>query len=200
MQTKNLNFNKKIAPQAGFSLVELLVAMLISLILIFACTTLYSSLKSSISTAQDLAKAQESLRGAFYLMSRSIRQAGSLTISGAGNTELLAEYGEVTDDPKLYSCLGNQLISGSTPTDTYSSNGDGLYCDDGIGIDEQLIALGVETLTFTAISHADSTGATIYDGVKVTMKIDGMPESMKTAGGLMFTLALRQKILLDLAD
>ena len=172
------------ARQAGFTLIELLIAMLISLTLVFACTTLYSSLKSSIMLAQNLATAQESLRGAFYLMSRSVRQAQSFTISGA---VLTTTYGAAPADSNIYSCLGNS-VSGST--DTYSSDGDDLYCDDGSGA--QLIALDVTDLQFETITGTND------DGLKVTMEIDGMPSSY--VDGFTFTLALRQKILLELVD
>jgi prepilin-type N-terminal cleavage/methylation domain-containing protein len=182
MHTKDFNFNKKTVQQTGFSLVELLIAMVISLTIIFACTSLYSSLKSSVRVAQDLAKAQESLRGSFYLMSRSIHQANSITISGA---QLTINYTEPPTGGVIYSCLGNSMTSGSA--ETYSSNGSGLYCDDGTG--PQLIALDIEGLQFAAVN---------VDGVKITMEIAGMPSSY--VGGLTFTLALRQKVLLGLAE
>ena len=195
MQAKNLNFNKKKA-QVGFSLVELMVAMMISLTLIFACTALYSSLKSSMTTAQSVATAQESLRGAFYLMSRSVYQADSVSISGATTTnqELTVTYNPPPTG-LIYSCLGNSITS--TATDTYLVDVDDddqahLFCDDGTGA--QLIALDVKTLNFTTISDASGT----INGLTVRMKIEGMPASLFDGGGLTFTLALRQKILLDL--
>ncbi len=84
-----------------------------------------------------------------------------------------------------YSCLGNIIVSGSA--DTYSTDGDGLYCDDGSGA--QLIALNVEELQFEKIND---------DGLKVRVEIDGIPASY--TDGITFTLALRQKILLDLSN
>ena len=69
-----------------------------------------------------------------------------------------------------------------------------LFCDDGSGA--QLIALDINTLNFTTISDASGT----INGVTVTMKIEGMPASLLDDGGLTLTLALRQKILLDLAQ
>ncbi|ABM04939.1 Type IV pili fiber-building block protein [Psychromonas ingrahamii 37] len=193
MQTNNLNFNKKKAQQVGFSLIELLVAMVISLTLIFACTALYSSLKGSMTTAQSLATAQESLRGTFYLMSRSVYQADSVSINGA-NDELTVTYNPPPTG-QIYSCLGNAIASAAT--DTYSSDGTGLYCDDdgiGTGSAAELIALDIQSLNFTTISDASGT----VNGLTVTIKIEGMPASL--SDGLTFTLALRQKILLDLAQ
>lgn len=170
--------------QAGFTLIELMIAMLISLTLVFACTTLYSSLKDSILLAQDLATAQESLRSSFYLMSRSVRQAEDFKVSGATLTTI---YGASPSGSNIYSCLGNS-VSGSS--DTYSSDGNDLYCDDGSGA--QLIALGVTSMTFGTVTGTNA------DGIEVTLNIDGMPSSYND--GINFRLALRQKILLDLSD
>jgi prepilin-type N-terminal cleavage/methylation domain-containing protein len=174
------------ARQAGFTMIELMIAMLMSLVLVFACTTLYSSLKSSILLAQDLSNAQESLRGSYYLMSRSIRQAETFDIvSGA----LVTSYSEPPTGSNVYSCLGNSVsVAGST--DSYRSDGSDLYCDDGSG--EQLVALGVTEVNFATITGTND------DGLKVTMKVEGMLASY--SDGISFTLALRQKILLELAD
>lgn len=175
--------------QTGFSLVELIIAMLISLILVFACSSLYSTLKSSIKLAQDLSTSQESLRGSFYLLSRSIRQAQSFIIV-SGGTKLTTIYGTKPAGIDIYNCLGKNIVSGNT--DTYRSDGDYLYCHDGN--DEEKIALGVTKLEF----EDASTSAAIGTGVKVTMKINGMPASY--VNGFSFELALRQKILLDIEN
>lgn len=187
-----LNIKKQ---QLGFTLIELLIAMLISLTLIFACTTLYSSLKNSIQTAQSLANAQESLRGAFYLLSRSVRQADTFTLggaSGAAATELTTVYGETPVGNTIYSCLGNARSEGDM--DIFSSDGSDLYCDDnpGSGIGAQLIALDVTKIEFLNITGNND------DGLSVNMVITGMPESYSS--GVSTTLALRQRILLSLAE
>lgn len=181
----------------GFSLIELMVAMLISLVLIFACTTLYSSLKTSIQIAQNLSKAQDSLRGSFYLLSRSLRQAEDYTFAGASSganaTELTVLYGETPIGDVIYSCLGNARVLGNT--DIFSSDGTHLYCDDdGVGGDDpQLIALDVTGIEFVNISGNND------DGITVVIKIEGMPKAYED-NGFSFKLALRQKILLDLAE
>jgi prepilin-type N-terminal cleavage/methylation domain-containing protein len=206
MHSKNSDFFKKKPQQAGFSLVELLVAMLISLTLIFACTALYSSLKNSINTAQKLATAQESLRGSFYLLSRSVHQANSIAISGANNTnqQLTVGYGEPPGGEEIYGCLGNKMESGSADTYLVDVDTEGephLYCDDdgiGIGSAAELIALDVTWLRFQNVTGNNE------HGLIVKMKIEGMPEYLgdKKIGelGLSFPLALRQKILLELAE
>lgn len=192
MKYKRQNkFNKK-AGQNGFSLIELMIAMMISLVLVFACASLYTSLKSTITISQNLAKVQESLRGSYYLLSRSIRQAESVTVSGAigSNQSLTVVYAEPPASGAIYNCLGNP-ITASGDSETYSSDGNGLYCDDGSG--PQLIALDVERLGFSDPSGNNDTG------LDVNIKVEGMPDSFGD-DGLFFKLALRQKILLELTQ
>ena len=61
---------------AGFSLVELMVAMLISLLLGAAAISLFLSNKRIYTATEGLGRIQESARIAFELMSRDIRGAG----------------------------------------------------------------------------------------------------------------------------
>lgn len=61
---------------AGFSLVELMVAMLISLMLGAAAVSVFLSNKRIYSATEGLGRIQESARIAFELMSRDIREAG----------------------------------------------------------------------------------------------------------------------------
>ncbi|MEH6453299.1 MAG: prepilin-type N-terminal cleavage/methylation domain-containing protein [Psychromonas sp.] len=197
MNDKQLNFSNKKIQQAGFTLIELMVAMVISLTLIFACTTLYSSLKSSITVAQKLSNAQESLRGAFYLMSRSVRQADDIEVSGAS---LTVSFATPPTAVEIYGCLGNLVTSGST--DTYYLGTSGLYCDDGHGaaISDQLIALNINELILEE-SGALGTTATGqgYNGVIVQLQIDEVSAALGT-DGLRFNLALRQKVLANLSE
>lgn len=196
MRTNNSSLFKVTIRQAGFTLIELMIAMIISLVLVFACTTLYSSLKNSIAVAQDLGNAQESLRGAFHLMARSVRQAKTFTLvgaSGAAATELRTIYGETPTGEMIYSCLGNPRSEDDE--DVFFSDVEGLYCDDdgiGSGAPAQLIALNVEEINFENISGNND------DGLNVRIKIAGMPDTY--SNGLSFKLALRQKILFELNE
>jgi len=189
MHSKNSNFIKIKNQQAGFTLIELLIAMLISLTLIFACTTLYSSLKSSIAAAQRLANAQESFRGAYFLLSRSVYQADSIEVSGATLTVIHSRASAVN----RYGCLGKKVSSASKETfyiDTDDDDLPHLYCDDGSVVDpsERLIALNINDLT--PVKSGDN-------GVIVTLKIDEVSGALGT-DGLTFNLALRQKVLTGL--
>jgi type IV pilus assembly protein PilW len=62
--------------QRGFSLVELMTALLLSLLLIAATISVFLSNKRAYSATEGLGRIQESARIAFELMSRDIREAG----------------------------------------------------------------------------------------------------------------------------
>lgn len=65
--------------QSGFSLIELMIAITISLLLTAAVALLYTSSRSSARNQSDLARVQETGRNALYILTRSIRQAGYLS-------------------------------------------------------------------------------------------------------------------------
>lgn len=62
--------------QTGFSLVELMIALVLGLILIIGVASVYVTNQQAARTNEGLARLQESGRIAFELMSREMRQAG----------------------------------------------------------------------------------------------------------------------------
>jgi type IV pilus assembly protein PilW len=67
----------QIKRQAGFTLVELLVAMVLGLFLIGGVVTVYTSTQQNFKTTENLARLQEGARFAFEQMGREIREAGA---------------------------------------------------------------------------------------------------------------------------
>ncbi len=183
--------------QTGFSLVELLIAMLISLTLIFACASVYSSLRNSITISQGLSNAQESLRGAHYLLSRSVRQGHDLQISSvATSPSIVVTYGEQANTNDFYGCLSEIQRSGAT--DTFFVKEAHLYCttvssDPTPVTTTEIIALDVQSLSASLSTLSKK-------GVDVNLVIKGMPgDTTGTMGkdGFTFSLAMRQRILID---
>lgn len=74
--------------QSGFTLVELMIAMLLGLLIIGGVISVFLANKESYKTNETLSQAQDSARTAFELISRDIRQAGSTPCGNAavGNT------------------------------------------------------------------------------------------------------------------
>lgn len=183
--------------QAGFSLVELMIAMTISLTLILACTSVYSSLQSSIDRSQKLSNAQESLRGAHYLLARSIRQGEGLSIDViSGKQQIVITYGAEADENLFYGCLGEQQMSGAI--DTFKISNDHLYCETKASAGAPTTPSKLVALDVLSISASLATGT--KKGIDINLKVAGMPTGgADTMGvtGFTFSLAMRQRILID---
>lgn len=125
--------------QLGFTLVELMVALTVSLVLILSVSLSYSSIKRVTQTTSELENAQEVLRYSSLIFTRSIKQTQQPPAISAGNTTLTVQQQGGT-----LSCLGTQ------PAANYSeifrfANGR-LSCDIGGGAQDILI--GVTAITF----------------------------------------------------
>lgn len=68
--------------QGGFSLVELMIALVLGLVVVLGASTVFLSNKQSFRTNLALGEVQENARIAFELIARDIRQAG---VTGCGN-------------------------------------------------------------------------------------------------------------------
>ena len=68
--------NKIALPQRGFSLVELMVAMVVGLILIYGVVEIYVNSKGAYNVNEENSRMQENARFAFDLMVPTVRQAG----------------------------------------------------------------------------------------------------------------------------
>jgi len=73
--------------QHGFTLVELMVAMVLGLVVIGGVVSVFLSNQQSYRTNQALGEVQDNSRIAFELMARDIRDAG---LTGCGNTDRVA--------------------------------------------------------------------------------------------------------------
>lgn len=72
-------------PQAGFTLVELMIAMILGLVVIAGITSVFLAGQQSFRTNHALSDVQDSSRIAFELMARDIRQAG---FTGCGSDRI----------------------------------------------------------------------------------------------------------------
>ena len=66
----------KAACVAGFTLVELMIAMLLGLLVAGAATTIFMSNRQTYQATDNLGRIQENLRTSFELMARDVREAG----------------------------------------------------------------------------------------------------------------------------
>ncbi|MES9900899.1 MAG: PilW family protein [Sedimenticola sp.] len=143
---------KKQNNESGFSLVELMVAMVISLILIGAAGTIYVTSKKSYSLQEDLGRIQENARFALEFVKYDIRMAG---------------YYGCADDPTSVT----NHVNGSSGTLFDSSNSiqginsatttsEWLPGNGSLGITD--IRLGTDAITISYLGSGDITVTTPY--------------------------------------
>ena len=97
---KQIIHNSNPARAKGFSLVELMVAMLLGLILVGAATSVMLSNTQSFKATQKIAQTQDGARLGFELMARDIRQAGSIPCGN--NTAINNIISAVQSNPPWY--------------------------------------------------------------------------------------------------
>ena len=92
--------------QTGFSLVEMMVAMTISLVLVLGVATIMISSKRSYNVQQDMARMQENARFAIEFLNKDLRMTGNFGCSGEvpnGITRLGGTEGGVGLAPDMLS-------------------------------------------------------------------------------------------------
>ncbi|RXF02449.1 prepilin-type N-terminal cleavage/methylation domain-containing protein [Pseudoalteromonas sp. PS5] len=122
----------------GYTLLELMIAMVVGLILVTGIAASYTSIKETVTTSQGLAASQEIIRYTNRVMMRSIKQTQSIpTVSAT--------------DIRIDQLAGVPACDGSVPstdyTERYFLQGEYLVCDRGSG-DVNLLK-GVTGLAFT---------------------------------------------------
>ena len=66
--------------QLGFTLIELMIAMLLGLIVVGAAGSVFLSSQKTYKTTEEMARLQEGGRAAFELMAKDIREAGKYSM------------------------------------------------------------------------------------------------------------------------
>ena len=111
--------NKNLGSQSGFSLVELMIAMSLSLLLILGIATVFSSLKNTSTYSKQLENTQEVLRFTNSIFSRAVHRADemdakSYTGSDGGTykqLDLTFNLDNLDTSESYSSCLGNLMTS-----------------------------------------------------------------------------------------
>ncbi|WP_417583141.1 PilW family protein [Nitrincola sp.] len=139
--------------QQGFSLTELLVALVISTILLLAASTLLVAGKESWRSQQRLNSAQEIERYTVLQLRRAIRQAQQVNLDSdeqQANLTYLAQDGS-------RNCLGQEQTAGTEFIDQFRVNDDQLRCNG------QALIAGVASLTFAYGADLNGDGRILED-------------------------------------
>ena len=166
------------AEQRGFTLIELMVAMVIGLFLIGGIVSVFVANQQSSRIKADLDNAQEAFRFASHTISRVVRLGEGLK-SGSNDTTLIVG---IKEGPGVVDCLGanqeNDPAADPVVIDqTFALDGSELRCN---GV---TLVRGVESLAFAYSSNGVDYVSTIGDtsdpnwvsptNVKVTMDMQG---------------------------
>lgn len=97
------------ARYGGFTLIELMVAMVLGLIVIAGVTSVFLAGQQSFRTNDALANVQDSSRVAFELMARDIRQAGLTGCNSANNRVTNVLQNSITATPTWWADWSNAV-------------------------------------------------------------------------------------------
>ena len=168
--------------QSGFSLIELMIAMVLGLVIVLGTASFYSTLRGTILEANRLERAQESLRTVAQIMGRSLHQGEVVTVTTP--QRLTVTYGSIQPGDVVLSCLGQPRANGQSDTFTFENNN--VLCSDGGPAGAQVIATNIASLSMSAAGSY---------GVNIILTPMDMPSAL--AGGVTLRFALRQKYIKD---
>lgn len=165
--------------QSGYSLLELMIAMVISLTLMMGISVAYTSIKGLILSTKNIENAQEVIRFSARTFTRSLRQTGDTPT--VNPTQLT-----VIQQANTIACNGSKPVINYS--EIYSLSGQNLQCDIGLG--PETILTGVEDIHFSI----SISGRLIT--INVTPKAqEGTPDGEGPAQPIQIDIALGSIIL-----
>lgn len=146
--------------QAGVSLVELMIAMAISLIVLWALYTLYITQVKAYTVQEQVAEMQQQARAAMDLLSRELHMAGYDPSGVNADADPSNDFPGVTynaTELRIEADLdGNGVTTDTNETITYSFDASDLELQRAIGAGSpQVVAPNIQAFTF---SYLDATG------------------------------------------
>jgi prepilin-type N-terminal cleavage/methylation domain-containing protein len=147
---KNKN---KISPknQQGFTLIELMIALVISMILMVGVTTLYSTIKGVIQTSKNIENGLEVIRFTSQVFTRSLKQTFTIPTISAGGAQI-----SIDQSANTIACNGTSPVLDYTEIYTKVVDDITLTCAltvGGIAADPQIILTRVEDISFSWLTN-----------------------------------------------
>lgn len=170
----------------GFTLIELMIALVIGGVLILGVTSTYSSIQTSIQTSKDLENAQEVVRYTSQVFTRSLKQTWD-------NIDIVGDTVVVKQKENVRPCVGDTPVLDYT--ETFAFDGSNLKCsvvtiDGNVVENETIILTGIADMRFVV----DGTG-TLFT---VTVLPTELPENFNDGvnpAGVNIAIALNTLIL-----
>jgi type IV pilus assembly protein PilW len=160
-------------PNQGFTMIELMIAMVVSLLALAAIYSTFLAQHRSYQIQSETADMQQNIRAAIYYMQREIRMAGSnpfVTIPAFGITAAGASSITFTEDVRG-AAAGVPPVPGPPDGDvtdpdeniTYSLNGTNLQRTDNVTLVSQPVAQNINALNFVYLDANGNPTATLAD-------------------------------------
>jgi type IV pilus assembly protein PilW len=186
-----MNEQKPMRRQAGLSLVELMIAMLLGLILIGGVIKIYLSSKSSYRLEQGVAQVQEEGRFAIHFISNKVRMAGYagcnselpaaqisniLKLSGSAKNNYVYNFqkgvkgfDDITATPAVLGNPSHAPVKGSDILSVQTADGDGITLTDEMpSVSNNLKVSSVAGLKKgDIVMLSDCTSAAIFEITKI---------------------------------
>lgn len=198
MNKPTLAFNHKaFYKQRGLSIVELMVALVLSLVVMFVTTSIYVSNKQTYRFLDQYSMLQENGRFAIYFLREHILQAGfprevvnPFPVVPANDNTVTVEFRSAVD------CLGAAITTVPPVTrNTFTVTGNALTCNGEVlvdGIQTMHVVYGVDTTgDLTANTYVTRGGVADWTNVvsvRIALLAVGAPNSLDAAQPITYNM------------
>lgn len=171
--------------QQGFSLLELMVALLLGTLIVGAAVQMFSTNQRAFQLQQNMSEVQETGRFAVEMMSQDLRVAGLFREDGADPGGLVIQdafeggTGATDNDQLHFRFYGNMDCQG----DTYGGTGDTLIENRYSVVDGDLVCTGLIDQGNDGAVDADSTSVALVSNVSSFQVLYGVDREMTAGAG-----------------
>jgi len=142
----------------GFTMVELLVAMVVALLAMSAIYSTFLNQHKSYVVQEETAAMHQNIRAAMFYMQREIRMAGCDPIGTAGAGITIANATSIRFTEDVRGDLVGSDSDGATDDDnediTYTRNGNNLVRNTNLGGGDQIVAQNIDAIDFVYLDGA----------------------------------------------
>jgi type IV pilus assembly protein PilW len=146
-------------PNQGFTMIELMIAMVVSLLALAAIYSTFLAQHRSYQVQSETADMQQNIRAAVYYMQREIRMAGSDPFKAGGIGIQTADSNRIIFTEDINGGAANTVPDGFTTGDgeniTYRLSGTDLIRNDAnSGLGDQIVARNIDAINFVYLDDS----------------------------------------------